>query len=70
MQARTRTNEKPLEDYYRKYVDLYLAQIEIKQNNPQKAIDYACAVGALVAHSEGANPEITMNVIERFVHPI
>ena len=33
------TNAKTLEDYYRKYVDLYLAQIEIKQNNPQKAID-------------------------------
>ncbi|MBT8254022.1 MAG: carbohydrate kinase [Bacteroidia bacterium] len=37
--------------------------------DPQKAVDYACAVGALVAQSEGANPEILMTEIEKFVHP-
>jgi fructokinase len=31
---------------------------------PQKAIDYACAVGALVAESPGANPEISFARIE------
>tara|TARA_R110002073_G_C9485721_1_gene580410 strand:- start:110 stop:961 length:852 start_codon:yes stop_codon:yes gene_type:complete len=30
----------------------------INDVNPQEAIDFACAVGALVAQSEGANPNI------------
>ena len=30
----------------------------INNNNPQEALNYACAVGALVASSEGANPKI------------
>tara|TARA_R110002096_G_scaffold436068_1_gene666779 strand:+ start:12279 stop:13163 length:885 start_codon:yes stop_codon:yes gene_type:complete len=37
--------------------------------NPQKAIDFACAVGALVAQSEGANPKITESEIETFINP-
>ena len=36
---------------------------------PQAAIDFACAVGALVAQSEGANPLITVEEIERFINP-
>tara|TARA_R110000868_G_scaffold1389_1_gene10663 strand:- start:3380 stop:4264 length:885 start_codon:yes stop_codon:yes gene_type:complete len=31
----------------------------LKKASPQEAIDFACAVGALVASREGANPEIT-----------
>lgn len=33
-------------------------------NEPQNAIDFACAVGALVAESPGANPEISYSKIE------
>lgn len=36
---------------------------------PQEAIDFACAVGALVAKSEGANPEISIKHIEEFMDP-
>lgn len=41
----------------------------LKENNPQNAIDCACAVGALVAGSEGANPTIKTEDIEKFIHP-
>ncbi|MGK0455720.1 MAG: fructokinase, partial [Paraglaciecola sp.] len=34
---------------------------------PQKAIDFACAVGALVAQNEGANPKITDHDIADFI---
>lgn len=37
--------------------------------DPQKAVDFACAVGALVAQSEGANPKITESEIETFINP-
>ncbi|WP_298497463.1 carbohydrate kinase [uncultured Algibacter sp.] len=37
--------------------------------NPQEAIDFACAVGALVAQSEGANPEISSSDIDAFINP-
>lgn len=36
---------------------------------PQKAINFACAVGALVAQNDGANPKITNSDIEAFMHP-
>lgn len=36
---------------------------------PQKALDFACAVGALVASSEGANPKIERADVEAFLHP-
>lgn len=36
---------------------------------PQKAINYACAVGALVAQNEGANPKITFEAINEFINP-
>ncbi|WP_242092645.1 carbohydrate kinase family protein [Aestuariivivens sediminicola] len=36
---------------------------------PQKALDFACAVGALVARSEGANPKIERAEVEAFLHP-
>ena len=41
----------------------------LSNTEPQKAIDFACAVGALVAQSEGANPEISAVEIERFINP-
>ncbi|NCO63341.1 MAG: carbohydrate kinase [Flavobacteriales bacterium] len=37
--------------------------------NPQDAINFACAVGAMVAKSEGANPKITLKEIESFMNP-
>jgi fructokinase len=35
----------------------------LKKEPPQKAIDIACAMGALVAKNEGANPKITQEEI-------
>jgi len=52
--------------------DSFLASlISQLQNNepPQKAIDFACAVGALVAQSEGANPKISSAEIDAFMNP-
>lgn len=37
---------------------------------PQNAIDFACAVGALVAESPGANPEIPNSKIENLISKI
>jgi fructokinase len=37
--------------------------------DPQKAIDFACGVGALVAQSEGANPKIAKEYINLFLNP-
>ncbi|PNQ74018.1 carbohydrate kinase [Hanstruepera neustonica] len=50
--------------------DSFLATLinSIKKNeSPQKAIDHACAVGAMVAQSEGANPVITNDGIRKFI---
>lgn len=41
----------------------------LNKTEPQKAIDFACAVGALVAQSEGANPKISFLEIEVFMNP-
>ncbi|TVZ28311.1 fructokinase [Gillisia sp. Hel_I_86] len=41
----------------------------LKGDNPQEAINYACAIGALVAGSEGANPKINKEDINKFIHP-
>lgn len=40
----------------------------LSQVEPQKAIDFACAVGALVAQSEGANPKISGAEIKSFMN--
>lgn len=40
----------------------------LKNEHPQKAIDMACAVGAIVTQSEGANPVITDEDIDRFLN--
>lgn len=37
--------------------------------NPQNALNFACAVGALVAQNEGANPKISLSEIENFINP-
>ncbi|WP_282166046.1 carbohydrate kinase family protein [Cellulophaga baltica] len=36
----------------------------LKKKNPQDAIDFACAIGALVASKAGANPEISQEEVE------
>lgn len=41
----------------------------LRQKPPQEAIDFACATGALVAQSEGANPDISLRDIEGFMYP-
>ena len=40
----------------------------LNQEEPQKAIDFACALGALVASNEGANPVITKESITNFMN--
>jgi fructokinase len=37
--------------------------------NPQEAVDFACAVGAMVAQSEGANPVLLKSDIDAFINP-
>jgi len=52
--------------------DSFLASLIAKlftKENPQKALDYACAVGALVAGSEGANPKLEVEEINKFMFP-
>lgn len=41
----------------------------LNQHEPQEAVDFACAVGALVASSEGANPIIEKQDIKEFINP-
>lgn len=53
--------------------DSFLATllIHILQNiNPQEALDNACAMGALVASCDGANPKISRDQLQDFKHPI
>jgi fructokinase len=50
--------------------DSFLASLIIRLlrgKSPQKALNYACAVGALVAGQEGANPKISEKEIKRFM---
>ncbi|PTX44662.1 fructokinase [Christiangramia gaetbulicola] len=41
----------------------------LQEVEPQTALDHACAVGALVAGQEGANPEISAETIKSFIDP-
>ncbi|WBL25568.1 carbohydrate kinase family protein [Zunongwangia sp. HGR-M22] len=41
----------------------------LKDETPQKALNYACAMGAMVASKEGANPEFSSEEIEAFMFP-
>jgi fructokinase len=50
--------------------DSFLAALTTKLltgNDPQKAIDFACAVGAIVASRSGANPTIEIETIENMI---
>ena len=42
----------------------------IKKEKPQESLDYACAVGALVASREGANPKIEETDIQKLIGKI
>ncbi|MDN3664420.1 carbohydrate kinase family protein [Algibacter miyuki] len=51
--------------------DSFLASLTSQLLNgekPQKAIDFACAVGALVAQNEGANPKLSTSEIKKFMN--
>jgi len=53
--------------------DSFLAGLLSKlltEDDPQKAIDFACALGALVAQKEGANPQIDKTTIYNFMNPL
>lgn len=41
----------------------------LQKENPQKAIDTACAMGALVAQNKGANPVISSQELHAFISP-
>lgn len=41
----------------------------LRKINPQEAIDFACAIGALVAQREGANPVLLQSDIDVFINP-
>lgn len=41
----------------------------LNDENPQEAIDFACALGAIVAKNEGANPKIPAKEINTFMNP-
>ncbi|WP_179008693.1 carbohydrate kinase family protein [Winogradskyella forsetii] len=41
----------------------------LNKSSPQDAIDFACAVGALVAQNKGANPRLTLSDIHSFMTP-
>ena len=50
--------------------DSFLASLVTKLlrgDLPQKALNFACAIGALVASKEGANPEISEKEIKKFM---
>lgn len=50
--------------------DSFLASLVTKlfsDVNPQEALNFACAVGAIVAQNEGANPIITSSEINKFL---
>lgn len=53
--------------------DSFLAGLLSKlltENDPQSAINFACALGALVAQKEGANPKIAGEEINAFMNPV
>ena len=39
----------------------------LKGKSPQKSLNYACAIGALVAGQEGANPKISDVEIKKHI---
>tara|TARA_R110002050_G_scaffold116847_2_gene233379 strand:- start:19876 stop:20766 length:891 start_codon:yes stop_codon:yes gene_type:complete len=52
--------------------DSFLASVVSKLldgKDPQASLDFGCAIGAIVAKSEGANPIITQIKISKFMYP-
>jgi fructokinase len=50
--------------------DSFLATLIVRLlrgKSPQKSLNYACAIGAIVAASEGANPQISDKEIKKFM---
>jgi fructokinase len=50
--------------------DSFLASLIVRLlqgKSPQKSLNYACAIGALVAGEEGANPKITKETIKEYM---
>ncbi|EIA09128.1 carbohydrate kinase family protein [Flavobacterium frigoris] len=50
--------------------DSFLASLIVRLlrgKSPQKSLNYACAIGALVAGQEGANPQISEKEIKKFM---
>jgi fructokinase len=50
--------------------DSFLATLIVRLlrgKSPQKSLNYACAVGALVAGQEGANPTISAIKIKKYM---
>lgn len=41
----------------------------LNDDKPQTSLDLACAIGALVAAKEGANPDLSPELITRFMNP-
>ena len=39
-------------------------------SNAQYAVNFACAVGAMVAQNHGATPALSLNAVEQFMNPI
>ena len=48
------------------FLGSFISQL-VNHVNPQEAINFACAVGALVAQSEGANPNLYHKDIVAFM---
>ncbi len=46
-----------------------LISLLLHKVSPQEAIDFACAVGAMVAQNEGANPVLLRSDIDAFINP-
>jgi len=51
------------------FLGTLISKLLDNNTNPQEAIDIACAVGALVAGREGANPEFSLSDIYTFIKP-
>ena len=41
----------------------------LNNSEPQEALTFACALGALVAARRGATPDISLQEIENFMNP-
>ncbi len=50
------------------FLGTLISKLLIEQRAPSEALSYACAMGALVASKEGANPTISSSEIEALQH--